>query len=634
MAEDKIHLLSEALCNLVRAQEVVSNPAAAVKELLDNAIDAGATKISLDIKAGGKEYIHVTDNGSGMSPIDARMAFERHATSKLRSADDLEKITTLGFRGEGLASIATVANVVLKTRREEDELGTEVLMSGGNFAGQKPVVTAKGTSILMSEVFYNVPGRRRSLKKDETEERAIDNEFNQCVLAHPSISFSYYKAGELHKELRASTLKERIVAVAGRNFNERLLPVTFESPNVCITGFISQPDVAVQRLQKQYFFVNGRYIKHDYFRKAVETAYEGLIPSGHHPHFFLYFTVPTENVDINIHPSKKEVRFVDEPYIWGLLKQLSREALSANLRIPMIDWDRSESFEIPAYQGHKDLEDTFAEEQEPSIPSVARRIFLPGGASTSSISRPRPQMSYDVDWQSLSEGFQAGAEPKVEKVQSIFASEMGELEAPMARASFPMAHGIFQGTEYPSVGQFIYKGKYIVSSLRRSLLLVDLHRAHCRVLFDAYYQALQSGEVETQELMFPEVLECGIGELSYVRELIAQLEPYGFVFEPQELDTKWLIKQAPTLIADAALSFVANAIAHYQELELSPSDGLAEYVARALADTQAYSYGTKLDAQQIDSLISKLFTSSKPSHDPHGRIVMTIIDEEDIDRRF
>lgn len=626
---DKIQLLSEALCNLVRAQEVVSNPAAAVKELLDNAIDAGATVISLDVKKGGKEYIHITDNGCGMSPIDARMAFERHATSKLRTAEDLEKIQTLGFRGEGLASIATIANVVLRTRRAEDEFGTEILMAGGRFAEQNVVVTPVGTSIRMNEVFFNVPGRRRSLKKDETEERAIDAEFTQCVLANPQIKFLYYKGGNLYREFPKVNLKERIIAVAGRSINQKLLPISYTSPNICITGFISHPEDVVQRLQKQYFFVNGRYIKHDYFRKAVELAFEGLIASNTHPHFFIYLTVPTENVDINIHPSKKEVRFVDEPYIWQLLKQLSREALSAHAAIPMIDWDNPNTLDIPAYQGRKEL-DPGASEAEGTT-QFARRVFFGGALSNAtnsgrktSLNLGQSNSSYSIDWNNLADSFEKSSTTAPKEL--FDSSDLGHIQ------NLPMPHGVFLGAEHPTYGLLIYKGKYIVSSLRRSLALIDFRRAHLRVLYEQYLEDIRLEKIEIQKLMFPEKIDFSLEEQAYMNRIFDFLPRYGFKLE-QEGDA-YSINQVPSIIVNKSVELLHELLQTCIDTGDCSEQMVGETLAYSFAQIQAYNYGARLEPQQVDELLAKLFSSSNPNYEPKGALIISLIEEEEIDGRF
>ncbi|MDY5858270.1 MAG: DNA mismatch repair endonuclease MutL [Porphyromonas sp.] len=630
---DKIRLLSESLCKLVRAQEVVTQPASAVKELLDNAIDAGATKISLDIKAGGKEYIHVTDNGCGMSIADARMAFEIHATSKLRSIEDLEKLVTLGFRGEGLASIAEVSNVVLKTRREEDELGTEVIMAGGAFQEQRPVVTPVGTSIRVSDVFYNVKGRRGSLKSDKTEESAIDKEFTQCVLAHPDINFAYYKGGKLFREMSKGSLKERIIAVAGRRFHEKLIPINYESPIVNISGFITSPDEAVQRSVQQYLFVNGRYIKHDYLRSAIELAYDGLLQPKERPHFFVYLSVPTENVDINIHPSKKEVRFTDEAHIWQLLKQMTREALSANALIPTIDWDNPNTLEIPAYQGRRDAFETPSLGTSEPRSTMARRVFFSGSSGVASGRSSGTHFggtaisSDSIDWNSLAEDYQRT--PQEEQGQ-IFATPVLNDNPDMG---LPMAHGVFQGTDYPTTGLLIYKGKYIVSSLRRSLALIDFHRAHLRVLYERYRSELAEHGLEVQAQMFPPQLDFSLVDHVALDKLLELLPSFGFKLEAQG-EGSYLITQCPAPIAEHCADFVMQMIQAYKDAEDITSETLREYLALEVAKLRCYSYGSKLEPQQVDDLLSKLFLSSNTNIDPYGRPIISLISEDEIERRF
>lgn len=633
-SEDKIHLLTEAVCNLVRAQEVVSNPASAVKELLDNAIDAGASSIQLAITASGKESIHVIDNGCGMSTIDARMAFERHATSKIRLADDLERIQTLGFRGEGLASIAAVSKVELRTRRPQDEIGTEILISGGDLIKQGQVVTPIGTSIKMSDVFFNVPGRRRSLKKDSIEERLIDAEFTQCVLAHPKIAFRYAKGGKLFRELPSASLKERIIAVAGRSLEKKLLNINYESPNICIVGFIAHPEEAVRTNAKQFFFVNGRYIKHDYFRKAIELVYEPLVPSGHHPHYFVYFTVPSEHVDINIHPSKKEVRFIDEPYIWELLKSLVRETLSANAAIPMIDFDNPSTINLPPYISHSSTSPDHLDGAQRE-PSYTKRVFM-GRAHTSGIEpspfRSNRMNSSEVDWETLSEQFIQGETDKA----NLFAPTSDEPSEfnPNATQLSPMQHGFFLGSDYPTTGLLIYKGKYIVSSLRRSLALIDFSRAHRRVLYDRYLLNFVGQQIETQALLFPEPIDCSLDDEEHIEELTTILASYGFAFGRNEESGERAILEAPAVIADQAREVVLQLLSRLRDAESDNPDWVAEELALTCSRARAHTYGKSIERHEVDDLLAQLFCSSNPNYDPEGRLIIHLIEEEDIERHF
>lgn len=638
MSVDKIHLLSESLCNLVRAQEVVSNPAAAVKELLDNAIDAGATSIQLDVIGSGKLGVHVVDNGCGMSPVDARMAFERHATSKIRTKEDLDKIQTLGFRGEGLASIATVSRVELRTRREEDEIGTEVLISGGEFIKQSSVVTSVGTSIKMSDIYYNVPGRRRSLKKDAQEERYIDEEFTQSALAHPHIGYQYYKGGVLFKDLRPSSLKERILAIAGRSLEKKLLPINYTSQMISITGFFSHPEQAAKTGKKQYFFVNDRYIKHDYFRRAIEQVLEPLIPQGSHPHFFVYFTVPSDHLDVNIHPSKKEVRFLDEPYIYTLLHSLVKEAIASNAAVPMIDWDNPQTIDIPSYQNtRRDVIATSTTQVGGEEVSYVKRVFMGGAESMPSTFSTSPRSvktlsSDSIDWSKLEEEFTNGATEQSAK-PNLSVNEVLPLEPVNGYALTPLQHGVFQGDDFPTIGSLIYKGRYIVSTLRRSLALIDLRRAHTRVLYEQYMQDDYEGKIETQALMFAEDIEFSLDEEVRARRLIDDLKSYGFAFE-SETEGHYRIVEAPSVLVDRAVEVVQNILAEYVAHEDPAPEMLRERMALYLATARAYPYGAKLERSEIDDLIANLFASTNPNFDPYNRRIISLIDEEDIDRRF
>lgn len=638
MSVDRIQLLSESLCNLVRAQEVVSNPAAAVKELLDNAIDAGATSIQLDILGSGKSAVHVIDNGCGMSPIDARMAFERHATSKIHTKEDLENIQTLGFRGEGLASIATVSRVELRTRREEDEIGTEVTIAGGEFVKQTPVAAPLGTSIKMSDIYYNVPGRRRSLKRDAQEEKYIDEEFTQSALAHPNIGYQYYKGGTLFKELRPSSLKERILAVAGRSLEKKLLSINYKSQLISITGFCSHPDQAVKSGKKQFFFVNNRYIRHEYFRKAIEQVFEPLIPQGCHPHFFIYFTVPSDHLDVNIHPSKKEVRFIDEPFIYTLLRSLIREALS----LPEIDWDNPSTIEIPSYSSdNKDVEvpSTTFKTSSSGESSYVQRVFMSGADSVPRGFSTSPQTakvvsSNSIDWDNLESEFTAGKSKEGLDVTQHTEHQTLPLEgATSGYALRPLQHGVFQGDDFPTIGSLIYKGRYIVSTLRRSLALIDLRRAHIRVLYEQYLRDFEAGQVESQALMFAEEIDVSVEEREHATRLIEDLSRYGFVFELQD-DAHYRIIEAPSVLVNNVVEVVQSLLADCLEHEEHNENALREQIALYLANAQAYAYGARLERCEIDDLIANLFASSNPNYDPHQRRIISLIDEVDIDSRF
>lgn len=629
---DRVHLLTEAVCNLVRAQEVVSNPASAVKELLDNAIDAGATSIHLNIVGSGKLGIHVIDDGCGMSPIDARMAFERHATSKIRHAEDLEHITTLGFRGEGLASIAAISRVELRTRRAEDELGTEVVIIGGDFQKQSQVVTPVGTSIHMTDIFFNVPGRRRSLKKDSIEERLIDTEFIQSALVHPHVAYRYSKGQKVFKELPATSLKERILAIAGRSLEKKLLPVNYQSPNVCITGFVSLPTEAVKVGARQYFFVNGRYIKHDYFRRAIELVFEPLVTVGHHPHYFIYFTVPTEHVDINIHPSKKEVRFLDEPYIFELLKSLIRESLSAHAAVPLIDFERPATIEIPAYVPGE------VQAQETPRDVYAKRVFLGGGRGLSGRNHlPRPSggqavQSYDIDWDNLSEDF---ASRRREQTDDLFAAEATVHKLPGHLATEQVHHGVYHGEDYPSEGLMFYKGRYLLSTLGRNLVLIDYHRAHERVLYERYRIALADEQVETQPLMFPEVVDFSLEESAFAALVIEGLASCGFRIEPvAHAADSYQILEVPLAVGTTAPEILRRLVESYREEERQDALQITDHLALILAESNAYAYGRHLERSEVDRLMADLFASADPYYDPQGRRILSLIEEEEIDRRF
>lgn len=452
----------------------------------------------------------------------------------------------------------------------------------------------------------------------------------------------------MQEELPKGSLKERIGAVVKtKGFTSKLIAINYESPMINITGFVSHPEQSLKAKYKQYFFANGRYIKHDYLRKAVELAYEGLIPSDEHPHFFIYITVPTENLDINIHPSKKEVRFVDEAFIFQLLRQLVRGAIYESGAGSMIDWDNPASVEIPVYTGRDEQFGTEQREEKPATPTetFARRVFFGGVSSHNASSYPsysgggrsstrKTTSSYDIQWDELQENFERTTTASQER---LFDSSptVSSLSSSVASGALSLAHGVSQGTDYPTTGLLIYKGRYIVSSLRRGLALIDYHRAHMRVLYEGYQADLREQLIETQELMFPESISFSIDEEVYAKQIIEALPGYGFIFEPnEEGEGSYLIRQAPSIIATQCVELIHELVQQSLNAEEFNPNALSDMLALSFAELQAYPYGTTIEAQKVDELLSKLFASSDPIQDPRGRIIITLIGEEEIERRF
>lgn len=635
---DIIRLLPESIASQIAAGEVVESPASAVKELLENAVDAGATSIQLEVLDGGKSLIHVLDNGCGMSPADARMAFEKHATSKIREAEDLYKLHTMGFRGEALAAISAISKIELRTRRADQELGTHIQLSGSQVQSIEVCVMDVGTSLKVQDLFFNIPVRRRFLKDHKREFDKVLREFVHVALVNPHIAMTLHHDGALIKDLPVASLKGRVLGVVGQAFEKKLLTINYSSPMLSITGFVSQPQSIVKSGLKQYLFVNGRYMKHGYFAKAIELAYQDVASEGLRPSFFVYLTVPTDTIDVNISPTKTEVRFSEEKLIFDILKSLVREALSASASIPVIDFDPDKALDIPAYPGRQE---TLVMPELPSVVSptagprgeatggggYARRVFMSGAGQKSSspaASRYRAS-SMDINWDSLSEKFEAP--PVDEESSSLFAPRLTEAGGTL------LPHGVFCGTEYPSVGQLIYKGRYIVTSLRRNLTIIDYRRAHERILFERYMLELGEGKVEVQQMMFPEPLELALDEAQALERLWADLTSLGFELERIDEQTYTLL-QAPSAILEQATDLLRRLVAHCIETDEYNHDYLVRAMAMAMASGTARPYGQELSSEDVEALLAQLFATSDPNLTPNGKVIMTTFSEDFIDQRF
>ena len=475
---DVIHLLPDHIANQIAAGEVIQRPASVVKELVENAVDAGATRIQVNIKDAGKTLVQVVDNGKGMSATDARMAFERHATSKISSAEDLFALHTMGFRGEALASIAAVAHVELRTRARGTELGTRLTLVGSNVESVEPDACDEGSVFSVKNLFFNVPARRKFLKSNETEFRNIINEFERVALVNPGIALSLYHNDAEIFNLPESGSRQRVLNIYGKNLNQKLLSLDVKSSLVSITGFIGRPDAAKKRGALQYFFVNGRFMKHPYFHKAVMQAYEQLIPAGDQPSYFIYFTLDPATIDVNIHPTKTEIKFENEQPIWQILVAAVREALAKSSAIPSIDFNLVDTIDIPVYNPPAKKAGTEAAPASYSAPAVEVNPGYDPFASSSGAKRP------EFDWSKLYQGFEEdrGA---VRIASKAFVEAPAE-ESPDEAALNPEA----LGAEALNVC-YQYKGRYVVTSLKSGLAVIDQYRAHVRVLFDQYLASIR-----------------------------------------------------------------------------------------------------------------------------------------------
>lgn len=625
---DIIKLLPESVANQIAAGEVVTSPSAAVKEMLENSIDAGATSIHLEVAEGGKSLIHVLDNGCGMSPADARMAFEKHATSKIRYADDLYRLSTMGFRGEALAAIAAISQIELRTRQADDDLGTEVQMSGSSVISIQPCVTPIGTSLRVKDLFFNVPARRRFLRSDKSELKSVVREFLHLALVNPHVTMSLYSDGGVIKEMVASNLKERILAVVGRSFDKKLLSLNYQSTLINIAGFVSSPVTAVRKGYHQYFFVNNRYMKHSNFQRAVEQAFEGVIPEGTHPSFFVYLTVPPDAIDVNISPTKTDIRFVDEQLIFTILKQLVRELLSASVAVPMIDFDQANTLEIPAYTGRQEVSMSESLVYQPSNTrsGYAKRVFMGHNpldpVPTVSTAFASTTSSFDVSWDKLSSQFN---EANVPTSGSEFFETQGEYVSGTAIYSTE--------TSYPISGHLMYKGRYIVTSLKGDLVFIDYKRAHERILYEQYLLTLHEGRIEAQQLMFAERLECSIDEDEVLKSLLIKLSSYGFEIEDEGAQV-FVVRQAPAVFITDVVAILKSIVHHCLDTGDLGEDFLVRMLALEFTKVNARSYGTTMDSAEVEDLLAQLFATSDPNLSPFGQPILSVFLEREIEHRL
>ena len=612
---DIIRLLPDSVSNQIAAGEVVQRPASVVKELIENAIDAGATDIRVIIKDGGRTLIQIIDNGKGMSETDARMAFERHATSKITSAKDLFSLTTMGFRGEALSSIAAVSHVELKTRREESELGVKLCIEGSRVQFQEPVNCQAGCNFMVKNLFFNVPARRKFLKSNEREFLHILSEFQRVALVYPDIYFSLIHNDVEIFNLPPAVLRQRIVKIFGKtsnlqkHLNQQLLNIELETTVAKITGFIGKPEIAGKRNDRQYFFVNGRYMRHPYFHKAVMQAFEPLIPPGDLPSYFIYFTVDPSTIDVNIHPTKTEIKFENEQSLWPILSAVVKEALGKFNVAPSIDFDRDDAPDIPVFGSNKSVN-----QPNPSF----NPNYNPFKTSSS--------IGSTGDWEKLYEGFE-----KEKTIQSIPIPD----ESAFLSIELPGENELFAEDEAKTSELYMqFKGKYILTSVKSGLMFIDQRRAHIRVLYQDYLTQIKNKKGVSQRILFPEIVEFTPEESSLLPVLSDDLHYMGF--ELSDLgNNAFSVTGVPPGICDANPTEVIKDMIHtIREKGLNLRDELSESLALSLAKNAAIPYGKKMSNDEMLHLINSLFATTIPNHTPDGKTIIYILANEEVDRQF
>jgi DNA mismatch repair protein MutL len=599
---DFIKLLPDSVANQIAAGEVIQRPASVVKELMENAVDAGGKNIRVIIKDAGKTLIQVNDDGAGMSETDARLAFERHATSKITTAQDLFSITTKGFRGEALASIAAVAMVELKTRREADDTGVHIIINGSKVESQEPCSCHAGSGFLVKNLFFNIPARRKFLKSDNTETRHIVNEFQKVALAHQDIRFSLnHNESEIY-DLKPGNLRQRIIGVLGKQINNDLITLDTETSLIAIKGFVGKPENARRTYGEQFFFVNNRFMKHPYFHKAVVEAYQNILPAEAIPSYFIFMDADPATIDINIHPTKTEIKFEDERAIWQILMASVREALGRFNIVPSIDFDNESLIDIPV-RGSSD-----------SIPEQPR-IDID--------TRFNPFASDDLNYNrsGFFEHFERENTKNWEKLYPITGQENGNTEP-------------LEGIRQSQRRFFQIRNKYLVCPVKSGLMLIDQKRAHERILYEKFLECLSKSKAVSQTDMFPVTAELNPSDLFILRELEKDLELLGFRIEHSGKNEITINGRPSGSDNNNALEMIEILLEDYKSTQADPSTGMKEKVASAMAVASAIPYGKQLGQSEMEELFDTLFACQSPNYSSKGKPVISIITIEDIDKKF
>lgn len=621
---DIIQLLPDSVANQIAAGEVIQRPASVVKELVENAIDAGATSITINIKDSGRTLIQVIDNGKGMSPTDARMSFERHATSKIREANDLFAIRTMGFRGEALASIAGVADVEVRTRPHGEELGTFIHILGSAIQKQEADQCAEGTNFSVKNIFFNIPARRKFLKSNSSELKYIITEVQRVALANPELAIELFHNNSVIYNLPSENVRKRIVSLFGKNINQSLIPVDTSTSVINISGFIGQPKYAKKTLGEQFFFVNGRFMKHPFFNRAVQQAYDRILPPETFPSYFLYFEVDPATIDINIHPTKTEIKFEDERSAWHIIQASLRESMGKFNLMPSIDFDQAGSIDIPIspMQGSK-------------IPEPEIRInpnFNPfeqeRGADRdySKASSYRDGQNLD-NWQALYNGFEQEGKPddQIPVYPSDISNEFNQEAFQQTFTDEDIAikenHNFLQ-----------LKNKYIITPVKSGLMVIDQRRAHERVLFENFMRIIDNHLAISQRQLFPAVLELNAVDQEILIVIDEELKALGFEIRQGE-NGIFMVEGIPALLSHLnASDLVQKLIEDFKNRPVDVKEEIKEHLALLLAQSTAINYGVSLKPEEISDLFNNLFACRTPNYSPSGKIIVSIISFQDFEK--
>jgi len=608
---DIIQLLPDNVANQIAAGEVVQRPASIVKELLENAIDAGASEIKLLIKEAGKTLVQVIDNGQGMSTTDARLSFERHATSKIKTAEDLFNLHTKGFRGEALASIAAVSHVELKTKQENQELGTHIKIEGSAIQSQDVISIPTGTSIAVKNLFFNIPARRNFLKSNSIETRHIMDEFNRVALAHPSVSFTVYNNNSEAINIGKGNLKQRIVAIFGSKTNEKLVPIEENTDIIKINGFVSKPKFSKKKRGEQFFFVNDRFIKNGYLHHAIVNAFDGLLAPGYHPSYFLYLTVPPHTIDINIHPTKTEIKFENEQALYAIIRSTIKHSLGQYNVAPILDFDRDATMDVPYYFKDKKTMTTPQIEVDPNF-----NPFEKGKGSNSSNYFDKQK---SAQWESL----YVGANNPEVNIQNI------EVEAQIvSKELFDESDNEIKNKTY-QVHQ-----KYIISIIKSGVVFINQNLAHLRVLYEDLLTKMTIEDTSCQQLLFPLDLVFNKSDIELCKEIQTELESAGFQFSSIKNDTITLSGIPANVNQDKLLALFEELFETIKNEVPESSFSQLDTIAKSLAKSLALKNGTKLTSREQEELLGKLFTCKEPNHSPFGKKIFINLSLDEIQLKF
>lgn len=629
---DVIRLLPDSVANQIAAGEVIQRPASVVKELVENAIDAGAHHIDVLVTDAGKTCIQVIDDGKGMSETDARLAFERHATSKIREAADLFSLRTMGFRGEALASIAAVAQVELRTCQEGEQLGTSIIISGSKVESQEAVACAKGSNFSVKNLFFNIPARRKFLKSNQTELSNILTEFERIALVNPDVSFTLHHNDTEMLNLPAIQLRQRIMGVFGKKLNQDLLSLDINTTMVKIHGFVGKPETARKKGARQFFFVNGRYMRHPYFHKAVAEAYENLIPTGEQISYFIYFEVDPANIDVNIHPTKTEIKFENEQAIWQILSAAVKETLGRFNAVPSIDFDTEGKPDIPAFDS---LPYSGVEPPRTSYDPSYNPFNTPSPVSPSSYSSASYTPKQHGGWEPFYQGLDKKSSGSADWQYSAFPEE----EMPAVPVEEPQAPSLYDEQPEEAIAEkaaqhYQYKGSYILTSVKSGLMIIDQHRAHVRILYDQYMEQMEKCQHASQRMLFPDMVHFSPAEVPVLEEIMDDLHALGFDLSSLG-GGSYAINGVPAGIEGLnPETLVTNMVQTAIEKGCKVKEEVQSMLALSLAKAAAIVAGQVLTNEEMNSLVDGLFAVSTPNYTPDGKTVLSVLKEDDLEKLF